>query len=131
MNKLLKFIYILSALLLFIGVLGAILDDSSSSKQKEKNTKKQSHKILITKAQYGSKWAFSDFDSAYLGCKKINGYEAVYLEVQGVKLALNGYAKNYFAKIDPYWLDDKQTGAKKPLTPFIQEGLKLCNIIAE
>jgi hypothetical protein len=79
-----------------------------------------------------SKSSFPDWpltvDSGVLKCVGSGGVGKVTIEVDGKTYGINGLASGDKVNLDirPVWADAATVGVKKDLSPFIQEGFRLC-----
>ena len=78
----------------------------------------------ISRDKFGESWPFT-VDRGNLYC--VNGNQVVFASSGGL-YAVNGAAINSgkYQSLDPIWVNNPSTGAKKSLSEIIEKGLQLC-----
>jgi hypothetical protein len=83
---------------------------------------------VIRQKDYGDRWAFTVPDGILYCLDPGDGSPSVSFATDDETYALNGNAKDSgYPGIDPIWRNNPTTPSlKADLSPFIQQGLKLC-----
>lgn len=117
---------LLAAIALFVS---SCSEESSNSRQVTvENAGQRQPPATITKAQFGDKWLFK-IDEGVLECRGDNSIGEVVLTAGGKTYAINGVAKQSgkYAPTEEILIDNSKSAAmKNDLSPFINEGLKMC-----
>lgn len=117
---------LLAAITLFVS---SCSEESATSKPVTvENAGKRQPPANITKAQFGDKWLFK-IDEGLLECRGDNSIGEVVLTANGKTYAINGVAKQSgkYAPTEEILIDNSKASAmKNDLSPFINEGLKMC-----
>ena len=117
-------------------LLVAIALFASSCSEESSNTKtvtvenagQRQPPATIRKAQFGDKWLFKA-DEGLLECRGDNSIGEIVLTTGGKTYAINGVAKQSgkYAPTEEILIDNSKAAVmKNDLSPFINEGLKMC-----
>lgn len=122
--------FTLSLLLLVFAFFAVSCSDESSNTKTVtvENAGQRQPPATIAKAQFGDKWIFK-IDEGLLECRGENSIGEIVLTSGGKTYAINGVAKQSgkYAPTEEILLDNSKAAAmKNDLSPFINEGLKMC-----
>jgi hypothetical protein len=83
---------------------------------------------VIRQEDYGERWAFTVPEGILYCLDSGDGYPSVSFATDDETYALNGVAKDFgYPDITPIWKNNPNIrGTKVDISPFIQQGLKLC-----